>query len=239
MSTHPSFTTYSTIIGQVETRPLADPTTTKNPYGFTLQLRRVSAGKASIYRAVAGVYAFSIAPFFSWVQSALSFGSGLGDPGFRHVVPHTLRHHLIVTTPPPGTAFPTSHPTDDRARVWLAPSNTSFAIKEFRRGRVEEVYVPHYPKHLVGSRKVKPGDLIFVRRRGYYLSSDIGRVPISADKAAGMVAMEGYTVDQQMAIIFIPFEYVKPPSFFAGIFSGEERDSEGEDGGDNERGGVS
>lgn len=102
-----------------------------------------------------------------------------------------------------------------------------------RLSGVPEVYVPRYPDHLIGSQRVKAGDLIFINQEGYYITDEIGPLPALQGRTTSTVAVESHTIHQQMVILYIPIEYTAHPEMSAGIITGEiTDDSEDEGAGD-------
>lgn len=144
------------------------------------------------------------------------------------IVPEVLQGFLILVTPPPGTFFPVHYPTTDTVRVWLSPSSTVNCIATLRANGVPETLILEHPTELTGQQKIHPGDILFVRGKGYYVSGEIGPLPDWVSWGKKLVALQTHTIDREMNILYVPSHYVAPPEMSGGVITGE-LDEDGED----------
>lgn len=228
---HPSFSMYNTPSGKIAVFPGLSPKSWNNPYGFTIRYRPAAEPGTRFNPRIAKIKAFLTPPSLASIRSALPCGIKPKKRGFYKVVPPILRNHLIIIKPPLESVLPIRHPTEDRTRIWLSSSTVTTVLQAHQNSYVREVYVPEHPSHLIGSHRAEPGDVVFIEKTGYYLTSDIGLVSSPDSSAHRMVAMEARTVTKELVILYLPHKYVTPPEIRAELCIGEE---ESEDEGESE-----
>jgi hypothetical protein len=173
---HPYANIYQTDKGEVTVHP---EISAGNPYGFILVANSAAIGTPR--RAAANSVASALWTFVTnLLTTTLFYARYLSivkwNP-FQQVVPAIIRHHLIIVTPPPSLIFPIRHFRPDHARLWFSPTATMSAIQYRCNNGIPEVYIFHHAPSLVGSQKIKAGDLIFVCEIGFYITAEIGPLP--------------------------------------------------------------
>jgi hypothetical protein len=144
----------------------------------------------------------------------------------NQIVPSSLQHHLINITPPANSTFPTQFPRSDQIRIWLTPARAWKIVQVLREEGLPEVYIIQYPSHLRSERLIKAGDVIFVEGNGYYISGEIGQLPFWAGWMSRFVALEGYNVNRERVLIFVPNGYMETPEMSASLITGELGDED-------------
>ena len=158
------------------------------------------------------------------------------DSEFRRIVPPSLYHHLVVVTPPVLSTFPQRYPLANfpPQRVWKSEVDTEAEVERLLGQGAQIVRMDPILPDLVGVRQVSPGDVVFIEEVAYYVTADIGQMPISRQFPDKTIALEARTLQGTLVLLFLPRMYVAEPVVFEQIVWGQMEEEHGKEEEQNE-----
>lgn len=148
---------------------------------------------------------------------------------FHRVVPESIRDHLVVVTPPPATIFPQLYPgvgTNDY-RIWKSGENVWKEVGILFASGVPVISIPHMSPDKIGCRSIEPGTILFFKEIAYYVTKDIGELPLTPEFPERMVALEAHTIERTLVLVLLPRDYATTPiEFEEPIWGTEEIEEE-------------
>ena len=221
----PGENTYPTPTGDVTVYPQpAD-----NELGFVLTLRNPPPERPRAPSTIIACLWTLLIGFFIKITSHYPWKPTTHSQTFRRVVPAILRDHLVIVTPPPGSAFPSLDPLADHVRVWFSFNSTVRILRFLRQSNVSEYTIVNYRRDQLGLQRLKAGKVVFVCETAIYITDEIGPLPPQTGWADNLVALEGHTIDRELVVIHVPAQYVEAP-----IMSGEDVLGEFDEGSEEE-----